>query len=88
MVLTHRLDEVHTSSDGASDNVDALVGPNIPTMPSKSFKFSCVEYNFMVIPIESYSSESSEFFAMIQHVISSDSFFTGRFEFIHESNYY
>jgi len=59
------IDDVHMSSDGTSDDVDELVEPNIPAVSCKLFEFSCVEYSFMVIPIEPYSSESSEFFAII-----------------------
>jgi len=55
-----------TSSDSTNDDVNELVESNIPTVPSKSIKFSYPEYTFMVVPIESYSSESLEFFARIQ----------------------
>ena len=44
-----------------------------------------VDYDFMVIPIESFFSESSEFLGMIQQVISS-TFFIGCLEFISESS--
>jgi len=37
------------SSDGTSDDVDKLVEPNIPAVPSKSFEFSCTKYSFMVV---------------------------------------
>ena len=59
------IDEIHVSSDSTSDNVDEIVEPNAPTMPSKLFEFPCVAYNFMVIPIDSSSSELPEFLAMI-----------------------
>ena len=62
-----------------------IAEPNIPAVPSKSFEYLCAEYSFMVVPTESYSSESSEFFAMIQHVISNASF-SGCLEFVSESN--
>ena len=58
------------SSDSTSDDVNEIVEVNIPTEPSKSIEFPCPEYTFMVVPIKSYFSESSEFFAVIQHVIS------------------
>ena len=51
--------------------------------PSKSPR---VDYSFMVVPTESFTSKSSEFLAMIQHVISSTSSFTSCLEFIPESN--
>jgi len=59
------INEVHMSSDNTSDIGDALVEPNILTVPSKSFEFFCAVYNFMVVSTKSYSSESSEFLAMI-----------------------
>jgi len=40
----------------------------------------------MVVPIESYSSESLEFHTMIQQMVSSVSSFTGRLDFIPEFN--
>jgi len=49
-------------------------------------KSSCIDYDFMVIPTDSFSSESPEFLAMIQQVVSSAFFFTGCLEFISESN--
>jgi len=52
--ITPIIDEVHMSSDGTNDDVDELVEPNIPAVPSKSFEFSCAEYSFMIIPIESF----------------------------------
>ena len=51
------INKVHMSSDDTSDDVNKLVEPNTLTVPSKSFEFSCVEYSFMVIPIESHSRE-------------------------------
>jgi len=45
-----------------------------------------VDYDFMVIPSELSSSESSEFCAIIQQVISSVSSFTGCLEFVSESS--
>jgi len=55
------IDNIHVS-DSTSNDVNEIVEPNVPAMPSKSFKFPCVEYNFTIVPIESYSSESLEFF--------------------------
>ena len=46
------IDEVHMSSDSTSDDVDKIAESNIPTVPSKSFEFSCAEYECMVIPAE------------------------------------
>ena len=40
------------SSDSTSDEVDEIVEPNTPAMPSKLFEFACAEYSFMVIPID------------------------------------
>jgi len=51
--------------------VDEIVESNIPTMPSKSFEFSYADYEFMIIPAELFSNESSEFLIMIQQMISS-----------------
>ena len=66
------------SSDSTSDDVDELFESNIPaTVYIKSIGFSCADYDFMVVPIESSSSESSEFLAMIQQVISNASSFIG-----------
>jgi len=59
------IDEIHVSSDGASDDMDEIVEPNTPTMPSKPFESPCAEYNFMVVPIDSSFSESPEFLAKI-----------------------
>ena len=38
------------SSDSTNNDVDEIVESYIPTEPSKSFEFSCVEYSFMVVP--------------------------------------
>ena len=73
--------EVHMSSDGTSDDMNELVEPNILAVLSKSFEFPCAEYSFMIVPIESYSSEALEFFAMIQRVISNVTSF-GCLEFV------
>ena len=43
-------------------------------MPSKSFEFPCVEYSFMIVPIDSSSSESHELLGMIKQIISNASF--------------
>jgi len=53
------------SSDRTSDDMDELVESNMPVIPSKSFRFSCADYDFIVVPIKCSSSESSEFFTMI-----------------------
>ena len=74
------------SSNSISDSVDEIVKSNIPVVPSKSFEFPCVEYEFMVIPAELSSSESSEFLVMIQHVISGVFSFTGCLEFVSKSS--
>jgi len=37
--------EAHVSSDSTSDDVNEIVESKIPTLPSKSIKFSCAEYN-------------------------------------------
>jgi len=55
---TSIIDEIHKSSDSASDDVDEVVEPNTPTVPSKPFESHCTEYNFMVVPIDSSFSES------------------------------
>jgi len=57
--------DVHISSDSASDDVDEIIEPNTPTMTNKTFKFPCDEYSFMVVPIDSSFSKSSEFLAKI-----------------------
>ena len=65
--------------------MDEIVEPNTPAVPSKLFEFSCAEYSFMVVLIDSSSSESPELLAMIQQMIYSASF-ACRLEFIPESN--
>ena len=52
------------SSNSASDDVNEILEPNTPTVPSQSFEFLCAEYSFMVVLIESCSSESLEFFVI------------------------
>jgi len=79
---TPMFDEIHVSSDSTSDDLNEIVESNIPTVQRMSFEFSCVEYSFMVFPIESYPSESPEFLTMIQQIVSSASFYTGHLEFI------
>jgi len=59
------IEEVHVSSNRTSDDVDELVESNMHAIPSKSFRFSCADYDFIVVPIKCSSSESSEFFTMI-----------------------
>jgi len=55
------IDEIYMSSGSASDDVDEIVEPNIPTMLSKPFKSVCAEYSFMVVLIASSFRESPEF---------------------------
>jgi len=71
------------SSDSTSDDVE-IVKVNIHVQPSKLIEFSCLEYTFMVVPTESYSSESPDFLAIIQEMVSSVFSFTGRLEFVPE----
>ena len=61
------------------------VDSNVVTFsgPSES---SRAEYNFMVVPIDSSSSESPKFHAMIQQMISNASSFSTCLEFMSESN--
>jgi len=80
------VDKVHVSSNRTTDDVDEIVESNIPAMPSKSFEFSCVNYEFMVVPAKLSSSESSEFLVMIQQMISGVSFFIGCLEFVPKFN--
>ena len=68
-------DEIHMSSDSTGDDVNEIVESNIPAVPRKSFESPCVEYSFMVIPIESYPSESLEFLTMIRQMISNAFFY-------------
>jgi len=53
------------SSDNTSDDMDEIVESNITTELIKSFEFPCTDYEFMIVPIELSSSESSEFTAII-----------------------
>jgi len=39
------------SSDSTSDDMNEIVEPNIPAVPSKSIEFPCLEYTFMAIPM-------------------------------------
>ena len=68
MIPTQIIDEIHMSFDSANDDVDEIIEPNTPAVPSKSFEFPCVEYNFMVVPTDSSSSESPEFLVVIQQM--------------------
>jgi len=79
-------DQVNMSSNSTSDSVDEIAESNIPALPSKSFEFPCVEYGFMVVPVELSHSESSEFLAKIQQMIFDVSSFTGYLEFVLKSN--
>ena len=49
------------SSDSANDDVDEIVEPNTPTVPSQPFEYPCAEYSFMLVPIKSSFRESPEF---------------------------
>ena len=80
------IDEVHTSSDSTSDDVNEIVESNIPAVHSKSFEFSCADYWFMVVPIELSSNECSEFLVMIQQMIPVSFSFTSCLEFTLKSN--
>jgi len=80
------IDEVFVSSDSTSDDVDEIVEFNILAEPSKLFEFSCADYEFMVVPTEFSSNESSEFLAVIQQMISGVSFFTGCLKFMPKSS--
>ena len=80
-------DEAHMSYDSTSNDVNELIMSNIPAMPSKSILFSYPEYAFMVVPSESYFSESPEFFARIQEMVCSVSSFTDHLEFTFESDF-
>ena len=62
---TPSIDEIHMSFGSASDDVDEIVEPNTPAVPSKLFEFPCAKYNFMIVPIDSSSSESPKFLVMI-----------------------
>ena len=68
------INEIHMSSDSASDDVDEIVEPNTPTMPSKPFESPCAEYSFMIVHIDSTFSEALEFLTKFQQMISSASF--------------
>jgi len=80
------IDEVHVSSDSTSDDVDEIVESNIPTLPSKLFEFPYIDYGFMIIPTELFSSESPEFLAMIQQMIYGIFSFTSCLEFVLKSS--
>ena len=47
------IDEVHMSSDSTGDDVEEIVEPNTPAVPSKSF-------NFLVLNIVLWSFQSSQ----------------------------
>jgi len=65
--------------------VNEIVEPNTLAKPNKLFEFPCVEYSFMIVPIDSSSSESLESLTMIQQIVSSASF-SDCLEFVSESN--
>ena len=48
------INEIHMSSDSASDDVDEIVESKMPIMPCKPFESPCAEDSFMVIPIHSF----------------------------------
>ena len=64
-VTTQIIDESHMSSDSANDDVDEIVEPHIPTVPSQPFESPCAETSFMVIPINLSFRESPEFLAKV-----------------------
>jgi len=74
------------SSDSIIDEENKIVESNIPAVPSKLIEIPCPEYAFMVVPTESYLSESPEFLAKIQQMVSSASSFSVCLEFVSESN--
>ena len=69
------IDEVHMPPDSTSDDVNEIVELNTPIMPSKSFEFPCTEYSFIVVLIDSSSSESPKFLVMIQQIVFGAAFF-------------
>ena len=74
------------SSDTVKDDLNEVVEPNTPTVPSKSFESPCAEYSFMVVLIDSSFSESPEFLAKIQQMIPSAFSFSDCLELVFESN--
>ena len=76
------IDEAHVSFDSTSDDVNEIVESNILAVPSRSFKFFCAEYEFMIVPTGLSTSESSEFLIMIQQMIFDFFSFTGCLEFV------
>jgi len=79
-------DETHVSSDSTSDDVNEIIDFNILAVSSKSIEIPHPEYAFMVVPTESYFSESPKFLAKIQQMVSSISSFFGCLEFVSKSN--
>ena len=77
---------VHVFSDSTSDGVDEIVKSNIPVKLNKSFEFPCTDYEFMVVPTELSSCESSEFLVIIQQMIFSVSSFNDCLEFMSKSS--
>ena len=51
------IDEIHMSSDNANNDVDEIVEPNAPNVPSQPFESPYVEYSFMIVPIDSSFKE-------------------------------
>ena len=80
------IDEIHVSSDSANDDVDEIVELKTLIVPSQPFESPCVEYNFMVVSINSSFRESLEFLAKIQQIVFSASYFSDCLEFVSESN--
>ena len=68
------IDEVHVSPDSISVDVDEIVETNIPTVPSQSFESPCVKPSFMFIPINSSFTESPEFLAKVEKMVSNNFF--------------
>jgi len=80
------IDGIHVTSDGASNDVNEVVEPNKLTVPSKPLESPYAEYSFMVVPIDSSFSESTEFLIKIQQIISSASSFSNYLEFVSKAN--
>jgi len=67
---TSVIDEVNISSDSTGDDVNEIIEFNISVVLSKSFEIPCIDYGFMIVHAELSSSESSEFLAIIESMIS------------------
>jgi len=67
------------------DEIDHETLDSSVVTSSGTSESSRVDYDFMIIPTVSFSSESSEFLIMIQHVVSSASCFIDCLEFTPKS---